>query len=180
MGQDLVPTLLSGVSTNSRRACRHPCARPSSHSTSVSSFPFFLPCFLSFLRRVRDPQLECFYEAMRPAPSLHIIGDRDPVKRLTNQVRCTSHGLPLPGCRCLGVVLAWSPARPSCWRRKHAACMRRAGMSQGPHSQPCAARHNEPDHAGSLQCPDSPACPASLTRLACACAAPPPAAHRFL
>jgi hypothetical protein len=39
------------------------------------------------MRRVRDPQLECFYEAMRSAPSVHIIGDRDPVKRLTNQAR---------------------------------------------------------------------------------------------
>ncbi|KAL4421601.1 hypothetical protein ABPG75_010892 [Micractinium tetrahymenae] len=34
--------------------------------------------------RVRDPQLERFYAAMQPAPSLHIIGDRDPVKPLTN------------------------------------------------------------------------------------------------
>lgn len=44
----------------------------------------FCICFAGI--RVRDPQLECFYEAMRPAPSLHIIGDRDPVKRLTNQL----------------------------------------------------------------------------------------------
>lgn len=36
--------------------------------------------------RVRDPSLECFYAAMRPVPSLHIIGDKDPVKRLTNQL----------------------------------------------------------------------------------------------
>lgn len=25
---------------------------------------------------VRDPQLECFYSALRPCPSLHIIGDK--------------------------------------------------------------------------------------------------------
>jgi hypothetical protein len=33
---------------------------------------------------VRDPALECFYTALRPCPSLHILGERDPVKRLTN------------------------------------------------------------------------------------------------
>lgn len=41
-------------------------------------------------RRVRDPQLERFYKAMRPAPSLHVIGDRDPVKPLTNLVGAPS------------------------------------------------------------------------------------------
>ena len=33
---------------------------------------------------MRDPALECFYTALRPCPSLHILGERDPVKRLTN------------------------------------------------------------------------------------------------
>lgn len=42
----------------------------------------FCVCFAGI--RVRDPQLECFYSALRPCPSLHIIGDKDPVKRLTN------------------------------------------------------------------------------------------------
>ena len=36
--------------------------------------------------RVRDPALESMYEAMRSVPSLHIIGDRDPVKPLTNRL----------------------------------------------------------------------------------------------
>ncbi len=33
--------------------------------------PFRLP-----VTSVRDPQLECFYSALRPCPSLHIIGDK--------------------------------------------------------------------------------------------------------
>jgi len=33
---------------------------------------------------VRDPQLERFYAPLKTCPSLHLIGDRDPVKRLTN------------------------------------------------------------------------------------------------
>ncbi|KAL4854860.1 NADPH-dependent aldo-keto reductase [Chlorella vulgaris] len=44
----------------------------------------FCICFAGI--KVRDPSLECFYAAMRPVPSLHIIGDKDPVKRLTNQL----------------------------------------------------------------------------------------------
>lgn len=31
---------------------------------------------LCFPCSVRDPQLECFYSALRPCPSLHIIGDK--------------------------------------------------------------------------------------------------------
>lgn len=42
----------------------------------------FCVCFAGI--RVRDPQLERFYTPLKQVPSLHIIGDRDPVKRLTN------------------------------------------------------------------------------------------------
>ncbi|PSC70237.1 low CO2-induced aldose reductase isoform B [Micractinium conductrix] len=42
--------------------------------------------------RVRDPQLERFYAPLRSCPSLHVLGDRDPVKRLTNLlIECFEH-----------------------------------------------------------------------------------------
>lgn len=43
----------------------------------------FCICFAGI--RVRDAKLDdCFDHALRGVPSLHIIGDKDPVKRLTN------------------------------------------------------------------------------------------------
>eukprot|EP00887_Chlorella_sp_A99_P002778 scaffold6.g2778.t1 len=36
--------------------------------------------------KARDPQLERCYAAMRACPSLHIVGDRDPVKGMTNRL----------------------------------------------------------------------------------------------
>lgn len=48
--------------------------RPRLWPTSLPLVPLLHP--LSFNRSVRDPQLECFYDAMRALPSLHIIGDR--------------------------------------------------------------------------------------------------------
>jgi len=42
----------------------------------------FVICFAGI--RVRDAKLEEYYRAMRPIHSLHIFGDRDPIKGLTN------------------------------------------------------------------------------------------------
>lgn len=36
--------------------------------------------------RVRDPQLDGCFDALRNVPSVHIIGDKDPVKRMTNML----------------------------------------------------------------------------------------------
>ena len=44
----------------------------------------FLVCFAGI--RVRDPQLESYYDKLGPVPAVHIIGDRDPVKQMTNHL----------------------------------------------------------------------------------------------
>jgi predicted esterase len=36
--------------------------------------------------RVRDPALERYYASLAAVPSLHVIGDRDPVKSMTNRL----------------------------------------------------------------------------------------------
>ena len=44
----------------------------------------FLICFAGI--RVRDPRLEQYYEALGNVPAVHVIGDKDPVKLMTNHL----------------------------------------------------------------------------------------------
>ncbi len=64
-------TLLTGMQRSGKALVEHPPVR-------------FLVCFAGI--RVRDPNLEKYYAALAPVPAVHIIGDRDPVKRMTNHL----------------------------------------------------------------------------------------------
>jgi hypothetical protein len=64
-------TLLTGMQRSGKALAEHPPVR-------------FLICFAGI--RVRDPNLEKYYAALAPVPAVHIIGDRDPVKRMTNHL----------------------------------------------------------------------------------------------
>lgn len=44
----------------------------------------FCICFAGI--RVRDPQLDGCFDALKSIPSVHVIGDKDPVKRMTNML----------------------------------------------------------------------------------------------
>ena len=44
----------------------------------------FLICFAGI--RVRDAGLQKYYSALHSLPAVHIIGDRDPVKKMTNHL----------------------------------------------------------------------------------------------
>lgn len=64
-------TLLTGIQRSGTALTEHPPLQ-------------FLICFAGI--RVRDPNLEKYYAALAPVPVVHIIGDRDPVKRMTNHL----------------------------------------------------------------------------------------------
>ncbi|KAG7668897.1 hypothetical protein Ndes2526B_g00612 [Nannochloris sp. 'desiccata'] len=64
-------TLLTGMQRSGKALTEHPPLQ-------------FLVCFAGI--RVRDPKLEKYYAALAPVPAVHIIGDRDPVKRMTNHL----------------------------------------------------------------------------------------------
>jgi len=64
-------TLLTGMQQTGKALTEHPPLQ-------------FLICFAGI--RVRDPNLEKYYAALAPVPAVHIIGDRDPVKRMTNHL----------------------------------------------------------------------------------------------
>lgn len=81
--------------------------RPSSHGTNHRQHVFAVAALIAGMQRggkaligqpqlrflilfagikVRDPALEQHYEAMRPVHALHILGDKDPIKAMTNRL----------------------------------------------------------------------------------------------
>lgn len=70
------------------------------HPAAATQTSPLLLCLLPL--RVRDPSLECFYSAMRPVPSIHIIGDK---------VRCWHSGMSLCWAASLACCCSRLPAR---------------------------------------------------------------------